>query len=97
MIASSNTTEPTQFLQVKDKTYAYHRFGSGASQPSLLVQHFIGTLDNWDPAVTDTLTSGRAVIFDNKASDAQPARSQGRFRVWRSMHSLSWMRSDSNA
>jgi pimeloyl-ACP methyl ester carboxylesterase len=65
MIAS-NTTTPTQFLQVKDETYAYRRFGGGASQPLLLLQHFIGTLDNWDPAVTDALASGREVIlFDN--------------------------------
>src|SRR5678815_301615 len=30
------------------------------------LQHFTGTLDNWDPAVTDPLASGREVIlFDN--------------------------------
>jgi pimeloyl-ACP methyl ester carboxylesterase len=32
----------------------------------VLLQHFTGTLDNWDPAVTDALASGREVIlFDN--------------------------------
>jgi pimeloyl-ACP methyl ester carboxylesterase len=32
----------------------------------LCLQHFTGTLDNWDPAVTDPLASGRDVIlFDN--------------------------------
>jgi pimeloyl-ACP methyl ester carboxylesterase len=32
----------------------------------LFLQHFTGTLDNWDPAVTDPLASGREVIlFDN--------------------------------
>jgi len=32
----------------------------------LLLQHFTGTLDNWDPAVTDPLAGGREVIlFDN--------------------------------
>jgi len=32
----------------------------------LCLQHFTGTLDNWDPAVTDPLASGREVIlFDN--------------------------------
>jgi pimeloyl-ACP methyl ester carboxylesterase len=32
----------------------------------LLLQHFTGTLDNWDPALTDSLAAGREVIlFDN--------------------------------
>ncbi len=64
--AASNSTAPTQFLQVKGHSYAYRRFGSGAGLPLLCLQHFTGTLDNWDPAVTDPLASGRGVIlFDN--------------------------------
>jgi pimeloyl-ACP methyl ester carboxylesterase len=66
MIAPSNITAPTQFVQVKNETYAYRRFGGGAAHPLVFLQHFTGTLDNWDPAVTDTLASGREVIlFDN--------------------------------
>jgi len=54
------------FLQVNDHSYAYRRFGSGSGLPLLCLQHFTGTLDNWDPAVTDPLASGREVIlFDN--------------------------------
>ena len=64
--AASNTIAPTQFLQLKGHSYAYRRFGSGAGLPLLCLQHFTGTLDNWDPAVTDPLASGREVIlFDN--------------------------------
>ncbi len=64
--AASNTTAPTQFLQVNGHSYAYRRFGSGSGLPLLCLQHFTGTLDNWDPAVTDPLASGREVIlFDN--------------------------------
>jgi pimeloyl-ACP methyl ester carboxylesterase len=64
--SASNTTAPTQFLQVNDHSYAYRRFGSGSGLPLLCLQHFTGTLDNWDPAVTDPLASGREVIlFDN--------------------------------
>ena len=64
--AGSNTTAPTQFLQVNGHSYAYRRFGNGAGLPLLCLQHFTGTLDNWDPAVTDPLASGREVIlFDN--------------------------------
>jgi pimeloyl-ACP methyl ester carboxylesterase len=63
---ASNTTTATQFLQVKDHSYAYRRFGNGSGLPLLCLQHFTGTLDNWDPAVTDPLASGRELIlFDN--------------------------------
>jgi pimeloyl-ACP methyl ester carboxylesterase len=51
---------------VGNTTYAYRRFGEGRGLPLLCLQHFTGTLDNWDPAVTDPLASGREVIlFDN--------------------------------
>ncbi len=64
--AASNTTAPTQLLQVNGHSYAYRRFGSAFGLPLLCLQHFTGTLDNWDPAVTDPLASGREVIlFDN--------------------------------
>src|SRR5947207_10849777 len=63
---ASNTTAPTQFLQVNGDSCAYRRFGGGAGLPLLCLQHFTGTLDNWDPAETDQLASGREVIlFDN--------------------------------
>jgi pimeloyl-ACP methyl ester carboxylesterase len=63
---ASNITAPTQFLQVRNESYAYRRFGKGSGRPLLFLQHFTGTLDNWDPAVTDPLASGREVIlFEN--------------------------------
>jgi pimeloyl-ACP methyl ester carboxylesterase len=64
--AASNVTAPTQFLQAEHERYAYRRFGHGDGRPLVCLQHFTGTLDNWDPAVTDPLASGREVIlFDN--------------------------------
>src|SRR5215470_14084837 len=63
---ASNTTAPTQFLQANRQSYAYRRFGNGSGLPLLFLQHFTGTLDNWDSAVTDPLASQREVIlFDN--------------------------------
>jgi len=62
-----NTTAPTRFLRGRHETYAYRRFGSGAARPLLCLQHFTGTLDNWDPAVTDPLASGREVILFDSA------------------------------
>jgi pimeloyl-ACP methyl ester carboxylesterase len=48
-------------------TYAYRRLGDASSAPPLvLLQHFRGNLDNWDPALVDTLAVTREVImFDN--------------------------------
>jgi pimeloyl-ACP methyl ester carboxylesterase len=56
----------TRFLEVAGERYAYRRFGAGAGLPLLCLQHFTGTLDNWDPAVTEPLAAEREVIlFDN--------------------------------
>jgi pimeloyl-ACP methyl ester carboxylesterase len=65
-MTSSNVTAPTRFLEVGQQRYAYRRFGDGPGHPLILLQHFTGTLDNWDPAVTDPLARGREVIlFEN--------------------------------
>lgn len=65
--AASNIDAPTQFLQVGDESYAYRRFGSGPGLPLLCLQHFTGTLDNWDPAVTDPLAVAREIILFESA------------------------------
>jgi len=64
--AAGNITAPTLFLQAGSERYAYRRFGSGTKLPLLCLQHFTGTLDNWDPAVADPLAADREVIlFEN--------------------------------
>jgi pimeloyl-ACP methyl ester carboxylesterase len=47
--------------------YAYRDTGAQRDQvPLVLLQHFRGNLDNWDPALVDALASRRRVIaFDN--------------------------------
>lgn len=67
MAEASNVTAPTQFIDTKLEKYAYRRFGTGSGLPLLCLQHFTGTLDNWDPAVTDPLSSGREVILFESA------------------------------
>ncbi|MFE4544094.1 alpha/beta fold hydrolase [Arthrobacter sp. NPDC056727] len=48
------------------RTFAYREVGDPAGGPLLLLQHFRGNLDNWDPALADALANGRRVIaFDN--------------------------------
>ena len=65
-MSNSNITAPTQFLQTPKEKYAYRRFGKKLKYPLLFLQHFTGTLDNWDPAVTDPLAADHDVIlFDN--------------------------------
>jgi pimeloyl-ACP methyl ester carboxylesterase len=64
---ASNITAPTRFLDAKGQRYAYRRFGTGPGRPLLCLQHFTGTLDNWDPAVTDPLADGREVILFDSA------------------------------
>src|SRR6476660_4813764 len=45
--------------------YAYRDVGEG-DVPLVLMQHFRGNLDNWDPALVDALAAGRRVVtFDN--------------------------------
>jgi pimeloyl-ACP methyl ester carboxylesterase len=45
--------------------YAYREAGAGAV-PLVLLQHFRGNLDSWDPALIDALASNRRVVtFDN--------------------------------
>jgi pimeloyl-ACP methyl ester carboxylesterase len=45
--------------------YAYRQVGEGP-MPLVLLQHFRGNLDNWDPALIDALASTRPVVtFDN--------------------------------
>ncbi|MGW4914020.1 alpha/beta fold hydrolase [Streptomyces sp. NPDC004270] len=47
-------------------TYAYRRLGPAGARPIVLLQHFRGNLDNWDPALIDALAADRDVItFDN--------------------------------
>src|SRR5579862_9783378 len=45
--------------------YAYREAGDGEVS-LVLLQHFRGNLDSWDPALIDALASGRRVVtFDN--------------------------------
>src|SRR5215469_14793120 len=54
--------------------YAYRDFGEG-DVPLVLLQHFRGNLDNWDPALVDELAASRRVLtFDNTGVGATSGR-----------------------
>jgi pimeloyl-ACP methyl ester carboxylesterase len=48
--------------------FAYRRFGRPAcGTPIVLLQHFMGNLDGYDPAITDALAQDREVILTDNA------------------------------
>jgi pimeloyl-ACP methyl ester carboxylesterase len=66
MTQHSHQTAPTQFVDAAGIRFAYRRFGRSGSVPLVFNVHFTGTMDHWDPLVTDGLAATREVIlFDN--------------------------------
>ena len=63
----THQTAPTQFVETNGIRFAYRRFGKPNIVPLVLNQHFTGTMDHWDPAVTDGLARDREVILFNNA------------------------------
>ncbi len=79
MTQHNHQTAPTQFVEASGIRFAYRRFGKAAGVPLVFNQHFTGTMDHWDPAVTDGFAKDREVIlFDNagvsSASGEVPTR-----------------------
>jgi len=66
MTQNSHQTAPTQFVDAAGVRFAYRRFGRSGGVPLVFNMHFTGTMDHWDPAVTDGLTRDReAILFNN--------------------------------
>src|SRR6202158_1670525 len=63
---ATHQTAPTQFVEANGIRFAYRRFGYAAGVPLVFNMHYLGTMDYWDPTVTDGLARDREVIlFDN--------------------------------
>ncbi len=67
MTQYSHQTAPTQFVDAAGVRFAYRRFGKVGGVPIVFNQHYIGTMDYWDPEVTDGLARDREVILFNNA------------------------------
>src|SRR5687767_9747140 len=70
-------TAPTEFIESAGITFAYRRLGPRNATPLILLQHFTGNMDSWDPAVVNELAKDRpVVVFDNtgvgKSSGSTP-------------------------
>ena len=67
MTGYTHQTAPAQFVEANGIRFAYRRFGKTGGVPLVFNQHFRGTMDYWDPAVTDGLAENREVILFNNA------------------------------
>ena len=57
---------PTRYIEGSGIRFAYRRLGPSTGTPLVLLQHFSGNIDAWDPAVVNVLAADRPVIaFDN--------------------------------
>jgi pimeloyl-ACP methyl ester carboxylesterase len=65
--AAAYVEAETRVVSAHGVDYAYRATGAPDAAPLVLLQHFRGNLDNWDPALIDALARGRRVItFDNR-------------------------------
>jgi pimeloyl-ACP methyl ester carboxylesterase len=66
MTTHTHQTAPTQFVEANGIRFAYRRFGKTGGVPIVMNIHFRGTMDHWDPLITDGFAERREVIlFDN--------------------------------
>lgn len=63
----SHVKAKTTFIHVKGTDFAYRRWGKEGGIPLVLLPGTGGSMDDWDPAVTDGLAKEyKVVILDNK-------------------------------
>jgi pimeloyl-ACP methyl ester carboxylesterase len=60
---TTHLTAETRRVEAAGVDFAYRRFGRATGLPLILLQHFRGNLDNWDPALTDALAAEREIIL----------------------------------
>lgn len=66
-------TAENRTVEIDSATLVYRRFGEIVTDapPLVMLQHFRGNLDNWDPALVDRLATDREVILlDNRGVGA---------------------------
>ncbi|EUC32190.1 hypothetical protein COCCADRAFT_99349 [Bipolaris zeicola 26-R-13] len=63
----SAQTVPTHYIDVKDTTLAYRRFGAPSPFPLLWITHFRGTMDLIDPLLLNSIATTRSLILLDNA------------------------------
>jgi pimeloyl-ACP methyl ester carboxylesterase len=68
----THDTAPTQLIEAGGISFAYRRFGNPDTgrSPVVFFQHFIGNLDDHDPAISNRLAADREVILFNNTGVA---------------------------
>jgi len=70
-IVDFHQTAVTKFIEANGNRYAYRVLGNHAGIPLIFLQHFTGTMDNWDPAVSNGLAQHfKVILFDNRGVSA---------------------------
>jgi pimeloyl-ACP methyl ester carboxylesterase len=63
--ALSYAKSPTQFIEAHGVRFAYRKVGAATGIPVILLHHWAGNLDDWDPGLVDGISRDRPVIaFD---------------------------------
>lgn len=66
-IQTNHQNAKTRFVNVKGTQFAYRVLGKDGGVPLVLFPGLGGSMDDWDPAVTDGLAKKyKVIIFDNK-------------------------------
>src|SRR5438445_10713480 len=63
----THQTAPTLFVEANGIRFAYRRFGRTGGVPIVFNQHVMGTMDYWDPTITDGLARAFEVISSDNA------------------------------
>jgi pimeloyl-ACP methyl ester carboxylesterase len=68
--AFTQETAPTLYVEANGVKFAYRSFGASSKVPLIFFQHFIGNIDDWDPAITNEVAKMRQVILFNNTGVA---------------------------
>src|ERR1700694_1834018 len=68
-VSDGQLTAENLSLEVGEVSFVYRRFGNAqtAAPALVMLQHFRGNLDNWDPALVDRLAQDReGILVDHR-------------------------------
>jgi len=80
----AHQTAETKFIETNSTKFAYRRIGQGkTSIPLVILIHFRGTMDQWDPLLINSLAATREVIiFDNSGIGKSSGEVPDNFAGW---------------
>lgn len=71
LAADKLETAATKFVEANGIKFSYRTLGPQSGTPLVLLQHFTGNMDAWDPAVVNALAKNRpVVVFNNRGVGA---------------------------